>query len=236
MARNKAMGVTAALFAAAADMARPEVRRVVAGSLVLSAAVFAVLFVGVQWGLGIVTAGEASWTQWLVDLLGGLATVALVWVLFPAVATFFVGLFLDNVVAGLEAAHYPGAARGRDVPLAAGIAAGFRFMVAAVAINLAALPVYAMLLFVPPLAPLAFVGVNGYLLGREYFEMVALRHHSAEAAAGLRRQYRWRIFGAGVAVTLLFTVPLANLLAPAFGAAALVHLFHGLPAQRGTAA
>ena len=230
------MGVTGALLAAVGDIARPEVRRVVALSLVLSGAVFAALFVAVQSGLGVVIAGEAGWIRWLVDILGGFATVALVWVFFPAVVTFFVGLLLDGVVAALESTHYPDASRGRDIPLADAITAGLRFALVAVAINLVALPVYAVLLFVPPLAPLVFFGVNGYLLGREYFEMVALRHHSVEAAADLRRQHRWRILGAGVAVTLLFTVPLVNLVAPAIGAAALVHLYHGLPGGRGNAA
>ena len=233
---NKTMGVTGALLAAAGDLLRPEVRRVVALSLVLAGAVFAALFVAVQTGLGIVTAGEAGWIQWLVNTLGGFATVALVWVFFPAVATFFVGLLLDGVVAALESAHYPDAPRGRDIPLADAIAAGLRFTLVAVTINLVALPVYAVLLFVPPLAPLVFLGVNGYLLGREYFEMVALRHHSVEAATDLRHQHRWRILGAGVAVTLLFTVPLVNLVAPVIGAAALVHLYHGLPGGRGSTA
>ncbi|MGZ8409550.1 MAG: EI24 domain-containing protein, partial [Hyphomicrobium sp.] len=70
-----------------------------------------------------------------------------------------------------------------------------------------------------------FYAVNGYLLGREYFELVALRRADIAEVRALRDVYRGRLFVAGVVVAVLLTVPIVNLLAPIVGTAAMVHLF-----------
>lgn len=103
---------------------------------------------------------------------------------------------------------------------------GARFALVAILINVALLPLYLVLLFVPPLAPVAFVAVNGYLLGREYFEMVAHRHLDARVARHVRKANRGLLFLAGLIVALVFAIPIVNLLAPMFADAAFVHLFH----------
>jgi CysZ protein len=75
--------------------------------------------------------------------------------------------------------------------------------------------------------------VNGYLVSREYFELVAQRRLDPQTAARLRQQYRGRLQMAGVLLTLLMTIPLVNLLTPIVGTAFIVHVFHGLQARRG---
>ena len=67
--------------------------------------------------------------------------------------------------------------------------------------------------------------MNGYLLSREYFELVALRRIGPVEARALRKAHRGRLFVAGVIITLLLTVPGVNLLAPVVATAAMVHLF-----------
>ena len=66
-----------------------------------------------------------------------------------------------------EARHYPEAAGGRG-PAGPEDPGGLRLGVAAVALNLLALPLY----LVPGLNIPVYLLLNGYLLGREYVEMV----------------------------------------------------------------
>ena len=209
------------------DLWSPAGRRILWRSLGRSVAAFVVLPIAVQYGIGHVTAGWAGWARTLLDVLGGLATLVLVWVLFPAVATFFAGAMMDSLIDAVEAKHYP-AARVRGQSMASTLWHGARFALVAIALNLFLLPPYVALSFVPPLAPVVFLLVNGYLVGREYFDMIAARHLDPTIARELRRSYRGRVYGTGLVLAVLFTVPVANLFAPMLGAAAMVHLFHSL--------
>ena len=98
-----------------------------------------------------------------------------------------------------------------------------KFSVLAVILNILALPLY----FVPPFNLFVFYALNGYLLGREYYELVAHRRIEPAEARRLRAAFRGQCFVAGVAIALLMTVPLVNLLAPVIGTAAMVHLIQG---------
>jgi CysZ protein len=89
-------------------------------------------------------------------------------------------------------------------------------------VNLAALVVY---LTVAPLAPFVFWLVNGFLLGREYFQLVALRRLSPAEAAALRRRHAGRIWLAGTAMAVPLSVPVVNLLVPIVGVAVFTHQF-----------
>ena len=88
-----------------------------------------------------------------------------------------------------------------------------------------------MLLF-PPLYLLVFYSVNGYLLGREYFELVAYRRLEERAADDLRRSYRGRVMLAGVVMAFMLTIPVFNLVAPIAATAFAVHLFEAMRKQR----
>jgi uncharacterized protein involved in cysteine biosynthesis len=87
-----------------------------------------------------------------------------------------------------------------------------------------------------------FYALNGYLLGREYFELVALRHLPAPAAAQLRRRHRVKLFWGGVTIAFLSSLPVVNLLVPVIATAFMVHVFEqlskgmpkGLPVGRRT--
>ena len=87
---------------------------------------------------------------------------------------------------------------------------------------------YLLLFFLPPLYALIFYGVNGYLLGREYFEQVALRRLDPAAARMLRRAHQGQVLLAGVVIAFLLTVPLVNLIAPIVATAFMLHLVTGL--------
>ena len=81
-----------------------------------------------------------------------------------------------------------------------------------------------LLLLVPGVNLIAFFVVNGYLLGREFFEFAAMRCRSEADAKALRRRNAGTVFGAGLLIAAVLSVPIVNLLAPLFAAAMMVHL------------
>ena len=68
--------------------------------------------------------------------------------------------------------------------------------------------------------------MNGYLLGREYFALVARRRLGAEAAAALGRRHLARIWFLGTAMAVPLSVPVVNLVVPILGVAVFTHQFH----------
>ena len=154
-------------------------------------------------------------------LLAVVLTLLAGWLLFRLIALAVLQLFADEVVAAVEAQHYPAAAAtARKLGLAEEVRNGLRGLIRALLYNLAALPV-ALLLLPTAIGPAVVFGlVNAVLLGRELSDMVALRHAGLALPGALTRA----VLG-GVVVVLL-TVPLINLLAPVLGAAMATHLVH----------
>lgn len=228
-----------ALVKALRQFSDPRLRGVVWLGIGAAALVFALLFWGIGWllsgvsltdlGLSPETASPFEYPfRLLVDVLGGLAVLGLTWLLFPVVATAVTGIFLERVAVAVEGRHYPGlpAAREQGIGEAVGMAA--RFLALSLLLNLLALPVY--LLF-PAVNFLLFYLLNGYLIGREYFEMAALRRLESAEATALRKRYGGRIVTFGALFAFLMTIPVLNLAAPVFATAAMIHLFEGLRRQ-----
>lgn len=215
-----------ALLRAIAALGAPPMRRIVVLSLTL-----AVLSLAVLWLAVAVILYHAAWfdwrpLNWLVDLLGGLGVLVLSWLLFPAVVTLIMGFYLERVAAAVEALDYPGRTPPRRQPLGEMIAITLRLSLLTLALNLLALPVY---LLVPGINLFLFLVLNGYLFGRGYFEVVALRRLDAGEARVVRRRFAGRIFLGGVVIAGLFALPLVNLVAPVIATAFMLHIFEALP-------
>ncbi len=135
------------------------------------------------------------------------------------------GFFLDRIAAAVEALDYPGRRPARRATIAETATTTLRLMGLSIILNLFALPVYVL---APGLNFFVFLGLNGYLFGREYFEVVALRRLELTAARALRTRFAGRVFLGGIAIAGLFAVPLVNLVAPVIATAFMVHLFEGL--------
>ena len=144
--------------------------------------------------------------------------------MFP-VAAMFVNLMLDRIVDAVEARHYPELAPARPMGLGEAVKGAIGFTLVVLGVNLAAMIFY---LVSGPFAPLIFWAVNGYLFGREYFELVALRRLEPAAMRRLRRRHRWRIWLAGTLMAVPLSVPVLNLLVPVVGVATYTHMFHRL--------
>ena len=214
-----------ALLRAFADLSHPALRRVVVLGLGIALASFAVLWIGVGFALHCTALFDWRPLNWLVDLLGAVAVLVLSWLLFPAVVTIVMGFFLERIAAAVEALHYPGKGPPRQAPVIETVLATARLMGLTILLNLLALPVYVL---APGLNFFVFLGLNGYLFGREYFEVVALRRLDLMATRAARYRFAARVFLAGAVIAGLFAVPIVNLVAPIVATVFMVHVFEGL--------
>ena len=201
---------------------------VLAKSLAVTLALLATLGTAL-WYAGVALAGwagldAASGVAGVVALVAG---VAFGWLLFRALAVAVVGLFADEVVAAVEARHYPAALQtARPVPFARGMAMGAGSVTRAILWNVAASPLYVVLLATGVGTAIGFFAVNAALLGRDLGDMVAARHRTASELPAFRRATRLPRLALGAVGTALLLVPIVNLVAPVLGAAMATHLFH----------
>jgi CysZ protein len=156
------------------------------------------------------------------ELLAPILFVFLLGALGAPVTALFGSLFLDRLAAGIEARDYPADPPAGSGAFAVALKAGLRLTLLVLGADIALLPLD---IGLPGIGELASLVVNGWLLGREYFELVALRHLPLGQADALRRQHRGTILAGGILISLLSAIPLADLFAPLFGAALMVHLF-----------
>ena len=201
----------------------PGTRKFVWISIFTALITFFVLWSSIGYLLAATAVFDIGWLESIVDYLGIFATALFTWFLFPGVVTAVIGLFLDKIVDAVEALHYPHLAPADGQPFVESLVGILKFFATLVLVNIVVL----LFLFIPPLFPFVFYAANGYLLSREYFELVALRRMSQQEARALRKSVSTRllIFGAGMAFML--TVPIINLLVPLVAAATMVHLFEG---------
>ncbi len=193
-----------------------------------SAAVTAILAAGLIAAAGIaldkLAPFEIGLVNGLVTILGGLAVLVIAMVLFPGAVIVVVGLFADEVADACEARHYPHLPPRRRRGIGEVALGPILFAAGAIALNLVCVPLYILLLPVPPLGIVLFYGVNGYLLGREYFELVASRRLTPSQATALRRAHAVRLYLYGAGIAFLLTVPVVNLVVPVLATAFMVHV------------
>jgi CysZ protein len=212
------------LIRAIRQLPAPGMRGWVAVGVLVAVAVLVILVAAVQLATGWLTDTGYGWLDWTIRLLGALGSLVAAWFLFPATVTLVFGLIIDRIVDVVERLHYPGLPPPRSAGLREGIGGAVRLGVLAVGLNLLAIPLY----LVPGVNIAVALLLNGYLIGREYFEAVALRRMDPPQVQALRRQHGGAILLAGITVALLLLIPLVNLVAPVLGAAFLTHRFHSL--------
>lgn len=214
-----------ALGMAIGQLADPRLRRPIWLTLATSLAVVAALVAASWLLLARLSLVGIGWVDAAIDLLAGAGVLVVAWLLFPATISVVVGLFLDQVAAAVERRYYPDLPPPRSQPVVEQAMGGLRFALVALGLNLLALPLYLAGIFLPPLNLFVFYGLNGYLLGREFYELVALRRFDQRQVRTLRRAHGGRSFLAGVVIAFLLTVPFVNLIAPVIATAFMVHLF-----------
>ncbi len=223
--------VITALAKGFAQLTDRAVLKVLAKSLLITLAIFAIL------GTGMWFAIEAMVERWIAphnseDYTGTITagvtvviTLLMGWLLFRVVALAVLQFFADEIVRAVEQRHYPDAAStARDLPFREDLSNSLRGIGRALGFNLLALPIAIILLFTAIGPALVFLIVNAVLLGRELTDMAWLRHRQPDdtgtPVGALQR------LALGGVIAGLMLVPFANLLAPILGAAAGTHLTH----------
>lgn len=222
---------------ALAQTGDPRFRRVlfigVGLTFALLVASFAAVLALLQWLVGpeatIPFVGEVTWLDDLVTLTSFFVMMFMSVFLMVPVASAITSMFLDDVAQAVEDRYYPTLAPVGRMPVWEAIRDTVNFLGVLIAANVGALLLYVLL---PMFAPFIFWGMNGFLLGREYFTLAAMRRHGREGAAALRRRHGLTIWAAGVLMAMPLSVPLVNLVIPILGAATFTHLFHGLEGRR----
>jgi CysZ protein len=168
-----------------------------------------------------------DWAGWLtfIAAIGASIGLALALALLIAPITALIaGLFLDDVAEVIENRDYPGEAPGKAMPLGQAILGSIQFLGIVILGNIVAL----LMLFIPGINLIAFFLVNGYLLGREFFEFAAMRFRDPADARAFRSKHASTVFMAGLLIAGFLAIPFVNLLTPLFAAGLMVHLHKGL--------
>ena len=172
-----------------------------------------------------------QWVNDALDWMFGFAIYPLffvvAWLFFPAIATMFMGIFIDDVVDAVEEKHYSDHKAPHRISAMDSFVLAIKMGLLIIIVNIIALPFYLLLLFTAIGPFILFLILNSYFLGKEYFDLVALRHFDKADARELREKAGSRVFLGGAVITLLYIIPFVNLLAPILGAATMVHIFHG---------
>jgi CysZ protein len=212
-----------AAFGAARDIFSRAFRAVLWKSLGLTILLFASLFFAVQFALSYLQFARLTWLEPAIAIIAGLGLVAAFIVLLPSVTAMFAGLFLDQIAALVERTHYPEDAPGRPLPAMVSLMTALRFALLVLLVNLIALP-----FLLIGIGALAMLIANAYLLSREFFEMISLRHLPRREAEKLRQKHSYEVFLAGFIPAALMLLPLANLFVPVFSTSYFTHLFKSI--------
>ncbi len=156
--------------------------------------------------------------------LGSLPPSQIAWVLFPGLMPVIIHFFVDIIALLIEERDYPKSMHVGEQAFWPKMAHDLKFSLFAMTLNLLVLPLY----LLPGLNLVLFYLLNGYLLGREFFSMAARRHIPAREINDLYHRHSTVIFLAGIVLAVMATIPIANLLAPFWGIAVMVHLYHRL--------
>jgi len=161
-----------------------------------------------------------AWAETAIDFLAGAGFIVAMIFLVAPVSSLVAGLFLDEIAEKVETTAFPADPPGTGLPIAQTLITSVKFFGAVILANLVAL----VLLLLPGINLIAFLLANAYLLGREYFELAALRQRPYDDARAMRRANGGRIFAAGLIVALFVMVPILNLATPLFATSFMVRL------------
>lgn len=208
------------------EVLTPPFRAILLRSVAITIGLLIVLGIGLEalltWALDL----PYPWLNVTASILGGVGIlIALAFMVGP-VTSLLAGFFADDAAEIVERTRFPQDPPGVALPLGRSLVVTVRFALVTLVGNIVALA----LLLVPGVNIAAFFLVNGYLLGREYFEAAAMRFRSVEEARAFRRRHGVAVFVAGLVVAVVLAIPFVNLVTPLFATAFMVRLHKRLSA------
>jgi CysZ protein len=175
-------------------------------------------------------APHAAWASlaWVLSIMAGLGIVTGALFLMPTITAFVGSFFVDEVADAVEREYYPTDPAGRALPFFGALIEGLAVAGLALLVYLCALP----FIFFAGLGVIVLFVANSYLLGREYFELAAMRFRPRAEAKAMRRQNTAYIFLAGMVIALFVSIPVVNLATPIFAMAYMVHIHKRMTARK----
>jgi CysZ protein len=173
---------------------------------------------------------EYSWAATALAWLLGAGLILGMGFLIAPVTSVFAGVFLDDIADEVEGRFYPDDPKGIPLRLSQSVGITARFFGLVLAANIIAL----ILVLFLGLGVLVFFLLNGYLLGREYFQFAALRHCAIAEADQLQNRHGLEIFLAGLAIAVVLAIPVVNFLTPLFAGALMMHVYKGIQGKSRT--
>ena len=213
-----------ALFKTLAQLPTAPFQRVLWLSIAGSLATAIVLWFAINFTLNHTDFFGLAWLDWIVDILGSLAAVVLLILLLPAFIGLIASFMLEWICRAVEVRYYPHLEEPRSQSIMEAVVIGLRFAVILIVLNILLL----LLIFFPPVYFIVGWALNGYLLGREYFELVACRRLNHAEIRATRRSHGMATWLAGLVIAVIASIPIVNLLLPLFGTAFMLHRFERL--------
>jgi uncharacterized protein involved in cysteine biosynthesis len=228
--------ILSAFFKALAQLGDPRFRRVLWMGIGLTLALLIGATAGfvalLDWLIGeqvfLPLIGEVTWIDDLVSWSSVLLMLVLSVFLMVPVASAITSMFLDEVAQAVEDKSYPHLPPAQPVPFWDAVRDTVNFLGVLITANILAIILYIVL---SPVALFIFWGMNGFLLGREYFTLAAMRRLDRDKANALRARHSGKIWLAGTLMAMPLSVPVINLLIPILGAATFTHLYHAIIAS-----
>jgi uncharacterized protein involved in cysteine biosynthesis len=159
---------------------------------------------------------------WVLSIAAGIGIIVGSVFLMPAVTALLGSFFVDDIAFEVERTHYPTEPVGTPLPLPRAVLQGAKTALLAILVYLIAVP----FLLVAGAGAVIFFLASAYLLGREYFELAAMRHQPIAQAKRLRQTHRSTVFLAGILIAAFVSIPIVNLATPLFATALMVHVHH----------
>lgn len=223
---------------AVGQLGDPRFMRVLWLGVALTVALLVACYAALLWVVEVYASGPLTLpvigpVTWIGDLLGWGSLFLIVFFsmfLMVPVASAITSLFLDDVADAVERRHYPRIAPAARISFAEGLRETLGFLALLIVANLLATVAYVALPFG---TPFLFYALNGFLLGREYFQLAAMRHAGRAGAKALRRRHGAEVWLAGCLMAVPLSIPVVNLVIPILAAATFTHMYHRLAATEG---
>ncbi|HEX7791287.1 MAG TPA: sulfate transporter family protein [Afipia sp.] len=165
---------------------------------------------------------------WIVSIAAGLGIVVGAVFLMPAITSLVASVFVDDVADIVEREHYPAEKPGVALPVGRAVVEGSKTALLTIVVYLVALP----FVLIAGAGFIVFFIATAWLLGREYFELAAMRFRTPEEAKIMRKQNGATVFAAGLFIAAFVSIPIVNLATPLFGMAFMVHMHKRLSGPR----
>jgi uncharacterized protein involved in cysteine biosynthesis len=156
---------------------------------------------------------------WLLSVMAALGIVVGSVMLMPAITAVVGSFYADRIGAEVERDGYPADPPGRALPFALAMWEGLKTALLALVIYLCAAP----LILFAGFGAVIFFLATAYILGREYFELAAMRFRPPPEAKMLRRRHSVTVYVGGLFIAGFVSIPIVNLATPLFAMAFMVH-------------